>query len=44
VLRFELAVPQTARPGARWWALVKVMYFGRVWYSKAIAVFVDAEY
>jgi hypothetical protein len=44
VLRFGLAVPQTARPGARWWALVKVMYYGRVWYSQAIGVFVDAEY
>jgi len=38
VLRFEITVPATARPGARWWALVKVMYFGRVRYSRAIPV------
>ena len=42
VLRFEVAVPITARPGTRWWALVKVMYFGRVRYSQAIAVNIDA--
>jgi hypothetical protein len=38
VLRFGITVPATARPGARWWALVKVMYFGRVRYSQAIPV------
>ncbi len=38
VLRFEVTVPATARPGTRWWALVKVMYFGRVRYSQAIPV------
>jgi alpha-mannosidase len=42
VLRFDLTVPATARPGARWWALVKVMYFGRVRYSQAIPVIIDA--
>jgi alpha-mannosidase len=42
VLRFEVAAPATARPGARWWALVKVMYFGRVRYSPAIPVNVVA--
>jgi alpha-mannosidase len=36
MLRFEVAAPPTARPGARWWALAKVMYFGRVRYSQAI--------
>jgi alpha-mannosidase len=36
MLRFEVAVPSTARPGARWWALAKVMYFGRVRYSQVI--------
>ena len=41
-LRFEVAAPATARPGARWWALVKVMYFGRVRYSEAIPVAIDA--
>jgi alpha-mannosidase len=43
VLRFDLTVPETARPGARWWALVKVMYYGRVRYTEAVGVFVDAE-
>jgi alpha-mannosidase len=38
ILRFSVTVPATARPGARWWALVKVMYFGRVRYSQAIPV------
>jgi alpha-mannosidase len=42
VLRFGVAVPATARPGARWWALVKVMYFGRVRYSQAIPVSIEA--
>jgi alpha-mannosidase len=42
VLRFGVAAPSTARPGARWWALVKVMYFGRVRYSQAIPVIIDA--
>jgi alpha-mannosidase len=38
VLRFGVTAPATARPGSRWWALVKVMYFGRVRYSPAIPV------
>jgi alpha-mannosidase len=38
VLRFEATAPATARPGTRWWALVKVMYFGRVRYSPAVPV------
>ncbi len=38
VLRFGVTVPATARPGTRWWALAKVMYFGRVRYSQAIPV------
>ncbi len=42
VLRFAVAVPATARPGARWWALVKVMYFGRVRYSQAVPVSIEA--
>jgi alpha-mannosidase len=42
VLRFGVTVPATARPGARWWALVKVMYFGRVRYSQAIPVTIVA--
>ena len=37
VLRYPVTAPATARPGARGWALVKVMYFGRVRYSPTIA-------
>ena len=42
VLRFGVTVPATARPGTRWWALVKVMYFGRVRYSQAVPVSIVA--
>ncbi len=38
---FGVAAPAagaTARPGAQWWALVKVCYFGRVRYTSAIRV------
>jgi len=42
ILRFGLTVPATARPGSTWWALVKVMYFGRVRYSPAIPVTIVA--
>ncbi len=42
-VRFGVRLPETARPGAHWWALVKVMYYGRVRYTPAIAVFVRAE-
>jgi alpha-mannosidase len=38
VLRFGVTAPATSRPGTRSWALVKVMYFGRVRYSQAIPV------
>jgi hypothetical protein len=37
VLRFAVHVPLTARH-AQWWALVKVMYYGRVRYTEAIPV------
>jgi alpha-mannosidase len=37
-LRYRLHAPATARPGATWWALVKLMYFGRVWYTDSIPV------
>jgi alpha-mannosidase len=37
-VRFRGRVPATARPGSRWWAMVKVMYFGRVRYSAAVPV------
>jgi len=43
ILRFGLTVPATARPGSTWWALVKVMYFGRVRYSPAIPVTIAAD-
>ena len=41
VLRFGVRVPQTARSGTRWWALVKVMYYGRVRYTEAIPVVIE---
>jgi alpha-mannosidase len=44
VLRFGLAAPATARPGTRWWALVKVMYYGRVRYTEAVPVVIAADY
>jgi hypothetical protein len=37
-LRFPAVIPAGARPGTRWWAVVKVMYFGRVRYSAAVPV------
>jgi alpha-mannosidase len=40
-LPFTVRVPLTERRGSRWWALVKVMYFGRVRYSEAIPVTIE---
>jgi hypothetical protein len=40
VLRFAVRAPAAARPG-RWWALVKVMYYGRVRYTEAIGVVIS---
>jgi alpha-mannosidase len=37
-LGFTVTAPATARPGQHWWALVKVMYFGRARYSESAAV------
>ncbi len=37
-LSFPVRVPATACPGQHWWALVKIMYFGRVRYSEPVAV------
>ncbi len=37
-VRYEVAVPATARAGARWWALVKIGYFGRVRYTRAVPI------
>jgi hypothetical protein len=42
ILRFAVRVPATERPGSQWWALVKVMYFGRVRYTEAIPVIISA--
>jgi alpha-mannosidase len=41
--RFRVRIPGHARPGTRWWALVKFMYYGRVRYSAAIPVTVTGE-
>jgi hypothetical protein len=40
-LPFKVRVPLTERHGSRWWALVKVMYFGRVRYTEAIPVIIE---
>jgi hypothetical protein len=37
-LSAPVTAPPTARPGQHWWALVKVMYFGRVRYSESASV------
>ena len=37
-LRFTVSIPATARPGEQWWALVKVMYFGRLRYTEPAQV------
>jgi alpha-mannosidase len=37
-MAFSVAVPADARPGQRWWALIKVMYFGRLRYSEPVWV------
>jgi hypothetical protein len=42
-LSFDVAMPRDARPGQRWWALVKVMYFGRLRYSEPIWIAVKAD-
>jgi alpha-mannosidase len=42
-LRFMVTPPATARPGEHWWALVKVMYFGRSRYTDAASVTVTPD-
>lgn len=37
-LRYPLHRPVGARPGSHWWALAKVMYFGRVVYSESVLI------
>ena len=41
VLRFAASAPTTAR-NAQWWALVKVMYYGRVRYTESVPVVIEA--
>jgi len=36
-LRYRLTADPAARPGQAWWALIKVMYFGRLRYTEAVA-------
>ena len=35
---YTVAVPAWARPGSHWWALTKVMYFGRVRYTECAQI------
>ena len=35
-MSFNVDIAADARPGMRWWALVKVMYFGRLKYSQPV--------
>jgi hypothetical protein len=39
-LRYPVSVPASARPGAEWWAIFKIMYFGRVRYTSPVRVMV----
>jgi alpha-mannosidase len=41
-IAFRVTVPATSRPGQHWWALVKVMYFGRLRYSEPVAVTISS--
>ncbi len=42
-LAFRVTPPAGARPGQHWWALVKVMYFGRARYTDPVAVRIATE-
>jgi alpha-mannosidase len=37
-LRYSVRAPATARPGSHFWALVKVMYFGRLAHTEAVPI------
>jgi hypothetical protein len=37
-LGYTVALPAAARPGSQWWALAKVMYFGRVHYTETVQI------
>jgi hypothetical protein len=41
-VEYTVAVPSWARPGSHWWALAKVMYFGRVCYTECAEIRVHA--
>jgi alpha-mannosidase len=38
IARFDVTAAATARPGEQWWAIVKVMYFGRLRYTEPVLV------
>jgi hypothetical protein len=38
LLDYAVRLPAGARPGSQWWALAKVMYFGRVCYSECAQI------
>jgi hypothetical protein len=40
---YAVAVPAWARPGSHWWALAKVMYFGRVRYTECARIQVTGD-
>jgi alpha-mannosidase len=37
-LCYSVRLPASARPGSHWWALAKVMYFGRIAYSECARI------
>jgi hypothetical protein len=37
-LRYHVRVPVTTRRGTQWWTMVKLMYFGRLYYTSAVPV------
>jgi alpha-mannosidase len=39
-LGFPVTVPADARPGQRWWAVAKVMYWGRTRYSESVEIII----
>src|SRR6185437_7565696 len=40
LLGFPVTAPADARPGQRWWALAKVMYFGRARYAEPVEIII----
>jgi hypothetical protein len=37
-LCYSVRLPASTRPGSHWWALAKVMYFGRIVYSESVRI------